>query len=174
MAGLPQIFQDKPKLVIYFTSMGLSLAAAISGVFLVAPSEGYSSSVYLDPVGIATSCFGHTGKDVKLGQTYTLDECLNQLAKDLGKADKAVDRVIKVPTTIWQKAALISFTYNLGEGKLAKSTLAKKFNQKDYDAGCDMLLDWVYAHKKKMAGLEARRSLEREMCIGDMELDYDN
>jgi lysozyme len=58
----------------------------------------------------------------------------------------------------------------VGEGNLTSSTVAKDFNQKQYDAGCDQLLSWVYAKKKKLKGLEERRKLERQMCLGQTEL----
>src|SRR3546814_20104235 len=79
------------------------------------------------------------------------------------------DLVIHVPLTLWQRAALISFTYNVGQSNLKSSTLAKEFNQKQYEAGCNELLRWVYAGKKKLKGLEKRREMERDMCIGKME-----
>lgn len=164
------INQDKKKMITYLLSGGLSLAAAVSGALLVAPSEGYHSSVYLDPVGIATSCFGHTDPNLELGQKFTYSECLDQFAEDLNEADQSVSKVIKVPLNVWQRAALISFTYNVGEGNLRKSTLAKEFNQGEYVAGCDELLSWVYAHKKRLEGLETRRELERSMCLNQMEI----
>src|SRR3546814_2929681 len=74
-----------------------------------------------------------------------------------------------VPLTLRQRAALISFTYNVGQSNLKSSTLAKEFNQKQYEAGCNELLRWVYAGKKKLKGLEKRRELERDMCLGKME-----
>lgn len=162
--------QDKKKMITYLISGGLSLAAAVSGALLIAPSEGYRSQTYLDPVGIITSCYGHTGPELELGQKFTYEECLDQFSKDLSEADRSVDKVIKVPLNTWQRAALISFTYNVGEGNLRRSTLAKEFNQGEYVAGCDELLSWVYAHKKKLAGLEARRELERSMCLNQMEI----
>lgn len=161
---------DKKKMITYLVAGGLSLSAAVSGVFLVAPSEGYRSNTYLDPVGIITSCIGHTSSSLKLGQSFTEEECLDQFAEDLDEADEDVSSVIHVPLTLWQRAALISFTYNVGVGNLERSTLAKTFNQKQYNQGCDMLLDWVYAKKKKLKGLEQRRELERSMCLGQMEL----
>jgi len=161
---------DKKKMISYLVSGGLGIAAAISGAFLVAPSEGYHTTTYLDPVNIITSCYGHTGSDLKKGQVFTQEECLDQFAEDLQEADAAVNDVIHVPLTIWQRAALISFTYNVGEDNLRKSSLAKEFNQEEYDKGCDQLLSWVYANKKKLRGLEERRKLERSMCLGEMEL----
>lgn len=151
-------------------SGGLGLSAAISAAFLIAPSEGYHNNTYLDPVGIITSCFGHTGPELRLNQRFTEEKCLDQFAEDLSEADRSVSKVIKVPLNTWQKAALISFTYNVGEDNLRTSTLTKLFNQKEYDKGCDQLLSWVYAKKKKLKGLENRRKLERSMCLGQMEL----
>jgi lysozyme len=164
------VIKDKKKMITYLVSGGLGLAAAVSGALLVAPSEGYNPNTYLDPVGIITSCYGHTSSDLKEGQKFTDEQCLDQFASDLSEADQGVTHVIHVPLTLWQRAALISFTYNVGEGNLASSTIAKEFNQKEYDAGCDHLLDWVYAKKKKLKGLEERRKLERSMCLGQMEL----
>lgn len=163
-----KLTQDPKKTMAILGSMGLSLAAMVSGAFLVAPSEGYNPNVYLDPVGIMTSCYGYTGPELKMDQKYTDEQCLRKLADRLDVAEQGVDNVIKVPLNTYQKAALISFTYNVGEGNLSQSTLAKQFNQKEYDKGCDSLLGWVYAKKKKLAGLEARRKLERQMCLGQI------
>jgi lysozyme len=162
---------DKKKMMTTLAGLGLSAAAALSGAFIIAPSEGYHPETYLDPVGIATDCFGHTGPDVKLGYTNSHEECLNKFAKDVSKAEVSVDKTIKVPLTIYQKAALISFTYNLGPTKLASSGLAKQFNSGNYSAGCNSLLDWVYAKRKKLPGLIARRNLEYQWCMGELNAD---
>lgn len=148
---------------------GLSVGAAISGAFLVAPHEGKVNGTYIDPINIITSCYGHTGSNIKLGQHFSDEECLNQLAKDLGKADKEVSTVIKVPLTYYQRAALVSFTYNVGVTNLRKSTLANEFNNKQYAQGCKQLLRWVYAGGKKLKGLETRRQQEYQMCMGKSE-----
>lgn len=161
----------KKKMMTTLAGMGVSIAAAISGAFLVAPSEGFKQDSYVDPVNIVTECYGHTGPDVKLGYVNSDQECLNKLAGDLISAEKSVDRQIKVPLNPYQKAALISFTYNVGESNLAQSTLAKQFNNKQYAQGCEGLLSWVYAKKKKLAGLVARRKLEYQMCMGDINVD---
>jgi lysozyme len=159
---------DKRKMMTSLAGLGLSVAACISGAFLVAPSEGDHPKTYLDPVNIVTDCYGHTGGDVKLGHNNTDQECLNKLAVDLVASETSVDNVIKVPLTPYQKAALISFTYNVGENNLAKSTLAKDFNNKQYVKGCTDLLSWVYAKKQKLPGLVARRKLEYDMCMGEL------
>lgn len=159
---------DKKKMMTTLIGLGVSVSAAVSGAFLVAPSEGQVNRAYVDPVGIVTTCYGHTGDDVKPGTYYSDSQCLNKLSKDLSYAEDAVHRIITVPLTPYQEAALISFTYNVGEGKLANSTLAKDFNSKNYDKGCADLLEWVYAKKKKLPGLVQRRQLEYQMCMGKL------
>ena len=161
---------NKQKMISYLFASGISLAALISGVTLVAPSESFRNETYLDPVGIVTSCAGHVDSKQKLGDVFTDEECLDKFAKDLLKADKDVDSAITVPLTVWQRAALISFTYNVGETAMRNSSLVKQFNQGNYDRGCDMLLAWVYSKGKKLKGLEVRREKERQMCLGNVDI----
>ena len=158
------------KMMAWLMAGGLSLASAVSSVFLIAPSEGVKNTGYSDPVGIATACYGHTGPDVKVGQWYSSSQCMEWLLKDSGRSEKDVDSVITVPLNVYQKAALISFDYNMGIGRLRSSTMAKLFNQKDYNGGCQQLIKWVYAGKEKLPGLEKRRDTEMQMCLGDLEV----
>jgi lysozyme len=160
---------NKRKIMAWLLGAGSSIAIAISGAFLVAPNESAVNKTYIDPVGLITSCLGHTSKDLKLGQTFTDIQCMDQFAKDLSKANAGVHEVIHVPLTVYQEAALTSFTYNVGVTNLRKSTLAKEFNAGDYTDGCNELIKWVYAGNTKLRGLEIRREQERQMCLGKME-----
>ena len=63
------------------------------------------------------------------GQSITKNEGNQMLDKDYQKAESAVDRNISAPLNENQKEALSSFTYNLGEGKLADSTLKDRLNK---------------------------------------------
>lgn len=157
---------DNKKMLGILLAGGLSLAASFGGAFLAVPNEGNPGGAYIDPVGITSACYGHTGSDIKKGSAYTEHECLAWLMKDLDKAEEGVDMVIHVPLTWYQKAALISFTYNVGVTNLRKSTLAKKFNSGDYVGGCNEMTKWVNANGKKLRGLVARRQNERDFCLG--------
>ncbi|MCL1125220.1 hypothetical protein L2764_12225 [Shewanella surugensis] len=64
-------------------ALGLTSAVALSGGILVAENEGLVLGTYLDPIGIVTSCYGHTGGELQLGQDFTEAQCLEQLAVDL-------------------------------------------------------------------------------------------
>lgn len=158
---------------------GLSAAAAISGGFLILPHEGAVRNksglhtVYKDAVGIPTACYGQTGKDlygrtISYGMTYTEDECIRMLAATIQAFEKQVDRVVSVKyVSPYQKAAVISFAYNVGLGSLQSSTLLRRLNSGDHFAACEELSKWVYAQKKKLGGLVIRREDEKQWCLGN-------
>src|SRR5450830_368014 len=147
-------------------------AIALAGV-LATWYEGRRLTPYRDPVGILTVCEGITGKDVVPGKTYTPAECDALRDKHLRIADAAVSRQIRVPLTPWQRAALIDFTYNLGEEALAGSTLARHFNAGNAQAGCEQLSRWVKARVQgklvTLRGLVDRRGAELEVCLGQLQ-----
>lgn len=130
----------------------------------VAGFEGVRQVAYYDPVGIPTICFGET-VGVKMGDRKTMDECKAMLADSLMIANSAVDRCVKVPINDNQRAALVSFTYNVGSGNLCRSSLVRKMNAGDIIGGCNELPLWVYAKGIKLPGLVKRREAERQMCL---------
>lgn len=136
----------------------LSLAATV-----VANYEGLRTRAYLDPVGIPTICYGHT-ETARLGQTLSQDDCDALLQGDLGTALAEVDRLVSVPLPVERRAALASFTYNVGAQKLASSTLLRKLNAGDTRGACAELDRWVYADGRRLPGLVSRRKSERELC----------
>lgn len=157
---------NKPGIYSRFIAAGISVGAAVAGVLLIIPHEGEVLGTYLDPVGIITSCHGHTGPDLKLGQVFTREECLDQLAEDLEEHDAQMMKHIKVPITEYQHAALLSFCYNVGVGACSRSTLFSKLNDRDYRGACNELSRWVYAQGKRLNGLVRRRAAEMAMCLG--------
>lgn len=133
-------------------------------VACVSGFEGLRQAAYSDPVGIPTICFGET-KGVKLGQRATLAECQGMLADSLEIANRGVDACITAPLTDYRRAALVSFTYNVGQGNLCGSTLARRLNAGEVIGGCNELLRWTYAKGIQLPGLVKRRATEREMCL---------
>ncbi|MNK14277.1 Lysozyme RrrD [compost metagenome] len=151
---------------------GVSGAVALSGAFLVAPSEGIVLGTYKDPVGIVTSCFGHTGPELRMGQKFTEEQCVKQLGEDLVKHDKQLASVVKVPyKSDYQHASLLSFTYNVGIGNVKSSTLLRKLNSYDYDGACYELTKWTFATKNGvkvwLKGLFIRRTNEYAWCMNN-------
>lgn len=133
-------------------------------VACVACFEGLRQTSYLDPISIPTICYGET-KGVKLGQYATLEQCNGLLAESLQIANKAVDSCVKAPLPDYRRAALVSFTYNVGGGALCRSTLVRKLNAGDTIGACNELTRWDMAGGRKLPGLTKRRAAEREMCL---------
>ena len=151
------------------------IAAAGGGAMLIATVflggkdgvEGRVYDPYKDVAGVWTVCDGHTGTDIIKGKKYTDRECDRLLLNDLQPVKKTVDSLVKVPLNEYQRAALYSFTYNVGSGAFSKSTLLKKLNAGDQDGACEELRRWVYAGGMKFRGLMNRRDMERSMCLAD-------
>ncbi|HHQ6553276.1 TPA: lysozyme [Serratia fonticola] len=141
-------------------------AIAIATVMLSGKSglEGREYVAYRDVVDVWTVCDGHTGSDIIQGKRYTDRECDALTRKDLLLIAAQVDPYIKRPTTEMQRAAIYSFSYNVGAKAFIKSTLLKKLNAGDNDGACTEMLRWVYAGGKKWKGLMNRRDVEYEVC----------
>ena len=136
------------------------LALSALGVGAIVQHEGMKRTAYVDPVGVVTVCAGHT-RTAKLGQTLTAAQCAELLKQDVRDSELAVKRLVKVPLTQNQFDALVSFTFNVGAGSLAKSTLLRKLNAYDcWGAGAEFSR-WTYAGGRVLPGLVTRRASER-------------
>jgi lysozyme len=141
------------------STVALTMAAG-----LVAGFEGLRLWAYNDPVGIPTICYGSTS-GVRLGQTKTKEECDRLLKNELLVYAAAVDKLVKVPMPDTRRAALISFTYNVGIMNFERSALLRKLNSYQTVSACNEMLRWVYAKGKKLPGLVKRREAERDLCL---------
>lgn len=138
---------------------------AAAGV-VVSKWEGKHNAVYLDPVGIPTVCYGHTGPEVKLGQTYSDSECEAMLQHDLRVAEGIVNRCLPIAREPHQTAALISATFNIGARVVCGSTLQRKAISGDWAGACAEFDRWKYAKGRVFKGLIKRRADERALCEG--------
>lgn len=127
--------------------------------------EGTILRGYQDPIGVVTACSGHT-KTAVLGRPYTPTECEDLLLTDLMEHAQGVEACITVPITLGQRAAFVSFAYNVGVEAFCSSTMLHKLNTEDYAGACAELSRWVYAGGQKLPGLVTRRQIERDMCEG--------
>jgi len=134
---------------------------------LVMQWEGKRNTPYQDIAGIPTVCYGHTGDDVKPGQQYTDAQCVMLLYEDLIQHAAALDCLsedARRNLTDAQKAALISFAYNVGPGNFCRSTLVKKANAGYMHLACAQLSRWDKVGAKPVKGLARRRAAERALC----------
>lgn len=133
-------------------------------VACVSGFEGLRTAAYADPVGIPTICFGET-KGVRLGDRATLEQCRGMLVESLEIANRQVDSCARAFLPDARRAALVSFTYNVGGQAFCSSTLVRKLNAGDTRGACDQLLRWDLAKGIRLPGLTKRRAAEREMCL---------
>jgi lysozyme len=156
---------------------GLELVKSFEGI-----PDGDPTTVkidpYLDPIGIWTIGWGHAisvggrflrGKtDAKAAKALypegiTLEQAEQLLRADLLDTCRDVASLVKVPLRDNQFAALVSFTFNLGRGNFAKSTLLKKLNEQDYAAAAMEFGKWNKAGGRVLAGLTRRREAEAQL-----------
>lgn len=138
--------------------------ALVMALAMIKPFEGIEYKPYYDVAGVLTVCYGHTGSDIIKDKLYSQSECESLLKKDLDKVKKRIDPMITVALPETTKAALYSFTYNVGAGAFSRSTLLKLLNSGDLLGACGELRLWVYAGGKKWKGLITRRQIEEEVC----------
>ncbi len=157
--------------------LGVSTAAVLTTS--LKQHEGVRLASYKDPVGIITACIGHTGPELKLGQRFNATQCDEMLYQDILEANQVVESCVRVPLTSNQRAALISFAFNVGHGQRGvkdglcelksgqPSSIVRYFNQGKPKAACEALLGWVYAGGRVLPGLVTRRKHESELCLAN-------
>lgn len=154
------------------------------GLELIKKWEGYHKKLpngdckaYLDTLvkpayrspgykGLWTIGYGCT-EGVYEGLVWTEAQAEEALMTEIAKHAKAVDDLIKMIPDVDenQRAALISFSYNLGPNTLARSTLLRKFRNGDERGAAKEFLKYKYAGGKVYRGLERRRRDEAKLFL---------
>jgi lysozyme len=88
------------------------------------------------------------------------------LCRDMAGAARDVRLRVKVPLKICEAAALISWTYNLGGGSLAKSTLLTRINANRKEDVAAEMRKWINQEGKPLVGLLRRRWAEAAIFTG--------
>ncbi|MBD1601973.1 lysozyme [Pseudomonas typographi] len=135
------------------------------GVALIQAFEGLRLSAYRDSVGVVTIGWGHTGPDIRMGMKIDRAEAERLLCDDLHDFERDVSRLVQVPLSQNQFDALVCFSFNVGSGNLAGSTLLKKLNAEDYAGAAAQFLRWDKAGGVTLPGLTRRRAAERELFL---------
>ena len=141
-----------------------ALRTSDDGLALIERFEGFEPDWYLDPVGVRTIAFGWTGA-LPEGVDPPLTEAQGRrlLRETVGRYEDAVRRSVAVPLAQEQFDALVSFTYNLGAGNLASSTLLRLLNAGDAAGAAEQFDRWVMAGGRALPGLVRRRAAERAL-----------
>jgi lysozyme len=132
-----------------------------AGMKLLKRSEGFRNRVYRDVAGFLTIGYGHK---VRSGEMFpgviSIAQGVTLLNGDISEAEQAVQRLVKVPLAQGQFDALVDFTFNLGAGRLAGSSLLADLNAGKYDEAAEQLLLWDHSGGKEVTALKARREAE--------------
>lgn len=134
-----------------------------AGKDLIKKAEGLRLEAYLCPAGVWTIGYGHTGAHVLPGSKVTEHQADAILDADLAKFEAAVARLAPGASEN-EFSALVSFTFNLGEAALARSTLLKKFLDGDKAGAASEFMKWTSAGKV-LPGLVKRRADERRLFL---------
>lgn len=137
-----------------------------AGKIFIKEKEGLRLEAYRCSAGALTIGYGHTGSDIVPEMRITPEQAEVYFFKDLeNKAERYVNRYVKVKLTQGQFDALVSFTFNLGAGNLLKSTLLKLLNAGDYAGAAEQFERWTKSGGKVTSGLVKRRREEKEMFL---------
>lgn len=149
----------------------LLISKKVSAEKIIAQFEGLKLKAYQDTGGIWTIGYGSTkdpftGVPVKQGDAISKDTALTWLKKDIEQRQFALKKLIKVPISSNQLAALTSLAYNIGLGAFQTSTLLRLLNQKKPNIEvADQFLRWNKVKGVVVKGLTNRRILERELFL---------
>jgi lysozyme len=119
---------------------------------------------YQCSAGVWTCGWGSTG-GVTAGTIWTEDQASARLCQDLLHFENAVRKAVTVPLSQCQYDALVSFTFNLGEGNLRKSTLLRLLNAKDYEGAAAQFPRWDWVNGQPNAGVRRRRLAEQAIFL---------
>lgn len=137
--------------------------------------EGFSATPYDDngaqPGGTWTIGYG-TIRDANNSPVtpntapITEAEAVTLLLRDMLGAAKDVDARVHPALFVHEAAALISWTYNLGGGNLAKSTMLTDLNAGQKQKVPDEMRKWITQAGKPLLGLLRRRWAEAAIFVG--------
>lgn len=142
----------------------LDIAAALCRRF-----EGLYLTPYLCPAGVPTIGYGATfyedGTPVKLSDPPITRERAEALLQWHLRTQflPAVANLCPGADTAERVAALLDFTFNLGEGNLRASTLRRRVNAGQWDDVPAQLMRWNKAGGRVLRGLTLRRKAEADL-----------
>ena len=127
--------------------------------------EGCRLDAYRDSAGVLTCGYGATGSDILPATVWTQELAEARLAADIASCELAVKRLVTIPLSEKQQAALISFCFNVGATAFEKSTLLSKLNGSDVLGAAKEFPRWAHAGGCEVKGLLIRRFEEATLFL---------
>ena len=149
------------------------MKASKSAYVLIHTFEGCRLHAYKCPSGVWTIGWGHT-VGVYEGMTITREQANELLKKDVAIFEDHLNYALGLddagrmpnglPISQHQFDALLSFTFNIGTGNLARSTLLRKVKANPKDPSIrGEFSRWCYGGGKRLSGLVRRRKMEADL-----------
>lgn len=139
--------------------------------------EGCRLAAYPDPISKGdpwTIGWGHTGKEVRAGLTWTQGQADSQLVIDASRVQHIVEAMIDQPMNDNQKAAFVCLAYNIGLGGggmahpgFEESAVRRCFNAGDLQGAAEGFMHWCRAGADPEA-LRGRRLDEQALFLRPM------
>lgn len=168
------------KIIVISTIIFLLITANIKEVAgkalaIIKSFEGEKLTAYQDQAGIWTIGWGSTynhdlKRKVQKGDIINKETALKWLKLDAAKYAGIVKKLVKVPINQNQLDSLTSFSYNIGEGAFANSTLLRKLNAGSSKQEVALeFAKWnkvtINGEKVVSNGLVRRRKMESELFL---------
>ena len=135
------------------------------GTLLIEGFEKLALVAYLGQEGKPTIGWGHTGPDVHMGMTCTREQADAWFIQDTHAAVAGVNRSLSVTVNQNQFDALVAFTFNVGVGAEAHSTLLRLVNGGDLTDAALEFAKWNKVGGQPSAGLTRRRAAEHDLFV---------
>jgi lysozyme len=144
----------------------MGMKTSDNGLTFIAREEGEVLHTYRDSGGCLTIGVGHL---LRPGESYpngiTHDQAMDLLKQDVSVAENAVNNDVKVQITQQMFDALCIFSFNLGTGALASSTLLKLLNQGDFAGASAQFQVWDKVAGVHNPAIHARRLREAALFL---------
>lgn len=141
----------------------------MSTLDLIKKHEGWRPNVYPDAAGHPTIGWGHK---LLPGETFkTITEAQGEalLRQDMARIEKEIRPAITRDLSDNQRAAVVSFAFNVGANAFKSSTLLKKINAGDTQGAAAEFMRWNKARKNgelvPVLGLTRRRQDEKTLFL---------
>lgn len=132
---------------------------------IIAGFEGFSAKAYPDADGYSIG-YGHfirEGDGLDLTSTVTEEQAYELLQGDAQSALQCVNENVGVSLLDNQRAALISFVYNIGCGAFRNSSLLVRLNAGDFSGAESEFGRWTRSGGRVLQALVDRRTNEAEL-----------
>lgn|SRR5574343_438084 len=151
---VPTAWMIAPRLVLAVSALGLQFLEV---------QEGRKFKVYLDTGGVPTVCVGSTSglSTADVGKVVTPKECSDRLRVDVHMVELELVKCVTNPnTTQEQWDAILSLAFNVGPGKVCRSTLLRKHNAGDFAGAQAEFQRWCYVNGVRNEAIRKRRLRE--------------